>query len=316
MSRINSCFLLLPFFVFSSFNQFESLFEGEEVRALLYHKGELWASTPSGLYTVEEFRKQEIELPLEDDLVTTLVEGDENTVYAGTYNGKLLIIKDRVPVVKELPSVGSFNTFYVVNLALKDGNLWIATLEGVIFKYAISTGQFDNFTLKTYNRKTFLNINGLAVDDDGNIWAGSQDKIYFLTTLYSGRKELVYDFLGSSIYDVTPMYMATGDDGIYVVAQQDGKNSLSVGSLNRAFMDATRKNIDLPEEVKTGDILAFEYEGNGQFWLLHEKLYKYDGQSWTSFDISGIGNSVYDLEVYDSKIWVGSNAGLRAVVAK
>ena len=302
----------------TAFGVSHSLFQGEEVRSLLYNNSQLWASATTGLYSIEAQNKTQISLSIENDIITTMVNGDNNVVYAGTYDGKLITIdSDKKSTIKQLPQVGDYETYYLVDLDFANNEVWIGTLEGVVFRYNVETGVFDHYDLKTFNRKSFLNILQIAVDDDENVWVCSQDRIYFLTTLFSPKKEKIYEFLGSSTYDqMQAQYVEKGDDGIYVLGTADGINSLSLGYLNRAYVDASKSKIELPAEIVNGKIRAFNRVSDQELWLLHDKLYKYDGTNWTSFEVDGLGKEVHDLEVSGSTIWIASSNGLKTMQLK
>jgi hypothetical protein len=279
-----------------------------------------------------------------DRIGAILVSGD--TLWMGTGEGLF-----KVSLSGDSPTiVASYNTSTTANGSItnnqisaveldRNGDLWVGTSGGGLFKAEISKGDswtWQKFTL-TRNTVPFNSLTSLIADKDGNIWAGTD-----------GGGVFRYDSLASSFPDATVSALATGNGTIWSAmgsASTTDKtviSQLSISSTNSwTGMHSTYdintdfvSSFGVPSDPAYVDQVAFvvgalAFSGSDlwatvQKWE-HRKLAnswgqvagggvsRYNGSKWIAYKTAGSNVASDSVKVIkaDSKgrIWVGTNDG-------
>ena len=126
--------------------------------------GFIWFGTDNGLCRYDGTRVQPYRIPqLGVNQYVSALLASEEAIYAGTEKGVFQLTEKSQQFVRLPMEINSV----VTNLAMdKDGNLWVATMENGVWRYAVRTEQVKQYNLKTH-------YNGAAqvmIDHANQVW--------------------------------------------------------------------------------------------------------------------------------------------------
>jgi serine phosphatase RsbU (regulator of sigma subunit)/ligand-binding sensor domain-containing protein len=145
-------------------------------------RGEILLGGSNGIYKLDaekwKFQKLDIPIDLNDNVVYTLIEGDNNIIWFGTHRG--LYIYDslsKATTVIDFVSLGIGNTASnQIHKILQDKqkNIWFGTDNG-LFKYDYNTKLYSRIGFSDDPAKTLKtqDCNALYEDIYGTIWIGN-----------------------------------------------------------------------------------------------------------------------------------------------
>ena len=290
-------------------------------------------------------RKNLVGLP-SDRIGAVLVEG--NTLWLGGSEGLFKVALSSDPPTIE----ASYNTSSSANgvitsdqinaLELDDnGDLWVGTAAGGLFKAAISVGNdswtWQSFPLTQNSQTISFDLTALIVDKDGNIWTGSD-----------GGGVIRHDSGSSDLAGTTVSALAKGSGTIWAaLGSSNAGDKTVISSLSETgswvgTYSATEVNADFvskegtasdPEFVDLVSLVigALAFSGD-DIWTTVQKwerrkltgifqqvagggVSSYDGSNWVNYNVdsNSLPSDLIKVIKTDSRgrVWVGTlNGGL------
>ncbi|NMC00173.1 MAG: sigma 54-interacting transcriptional regulator [Thermoanaerobaculaceae bacterium] len=296
--------------------------------------GELLIGTTKGLAILKD-RKIEI-FPLIKYQILTFFEDEDGTIYAGT---EAYLIKIRGKSVQYIKSK------QILSIAKdKKGNFWIGSFKGLYIFQNNSLNLFEGFF--DYVEKKDVKITSLLVDEENNLWVGSDGdglfKISYPLVEFYGKEDGIYGETVASVfadYDGSIIFSSYYPDGV-IYRLKDGKIEKSkwnnkvitsifrtkdktfwIGTWNSGLIKLKNGKIEIYNSengLPCNDINALFEDSKGNLWvgtqkgvavLKNERIEKiYD---WKNGLLQGVVNSV--SEDRGGNIWVGTSNGINLV---
>ncbi|MCB0751006.1 MAG: hypothetical protein KDC52_05995, partial [Ignavibacteriae bacterium] len=145
-------------------------------------KGDILLGGSNGIYKLDagkwKFKIMEIPIDLNDNVVLTLFEGENNTLWFGTYQGLYIYAPMSNATTKiDFVTLGIGNTASnQIHKIIQDKqkNIWLGTDNG-LFKYDYKTKLYSRIGLSGNQSKSLStqDVNSLYEDIYGNIWIGT-----------------------------------------------------------------------------------------------------------------------------------------------
>ena len=145
-------------------------------------KGEILLGGSNGIYKLDagkwKFQKMDIPIDLHDNVVLSLFEGENNTLWLGTYQGLYIYsaMSDATTKIDfETLGIGTTASNQVQNIIQdQQKNLWFGTDNG-LFKYDHKTKLYSRLGFSEEPAKSLKtqDCNALYEDIYGNIWIGN-----------------------------------------------------------------------------------------------------------------------------------------------
>lgn len=186
---------------------------------------------------------------LSDNSVRSLVEDTEGNIWIGTYYGGLNRLK-RGMFSRIEPSMGLVNPIVYATLQTRDGDMWVATFNGV---QCITPKKTTTYT--TQNGLVTALARSLAEDSSGNVWIGTYGALHKVSpqgriTAYTMRDGLVDDQIRS---------LCAARDGTLWIGTVSGISTFK----NGVFTSMTVKSGALP----SNSILGIVQDRSGKIWI-------------------------------------------------
>lgn len=310
---LNKQFLTIVLLVlgsFASIAQPKQFFNGEEVYAIGQIANKTVVSTVKGLFILDNGNVQQLNTQIKDDVVTSIAHFNE-LIIAGTFNGNIWVIDQAGKSKKyKLPDVENLKSYLINGIQVYQNHVWIATLEGVVFDFDVQNGIFKPHLLKTYNGKYLLNIKSIAADSKNNLWVNAQDRIYFLSTMYSGDEQ-VFQFIGSRNYDEPALQISYLKNKMIVFAKRKKKIEAYKGEVEKGFIDATQSNLEIPKAIeKQNNVLICSTDD--VLGVVSNEIYILKNESWTTIELPNKlkQTDVTSVQILANSIYIGTNEGL------
>ncbi|HKI46636.1 MAG TPA: two-component regulator propeller domain-containing protein [Balneolales bacterium] len=197
------------------------------------------------------------------------------------------------------------------------GNLWIGLSDGGVLKY---DGQ--NFTVfdTTNSNLPSDRVRALAVDQNDNIWVGTQPDYY--KHKYGGLAE--YDGQSWAVYDTSNSGLTSNNvDAIAV----DHNNNIWIGMKDRGVgtndgglveYDGTNWTVQISKNNNHSfpdrQVFSLAVDKNNTIWAGSgwEYIYSFDGSTWSETQVPVLPNSSYSELDYINVLYVDSNNTLWA----
>lgn len=285
-------------------------------------RGFLWIATQSGLnfydgYKFKVFNNDPFnENSLAHDLVQSLYIDDEDTIWAGTYNGvsKLNILTSNFVNYKyNIDDENSISSPVVTEMQKDmDGQLWIATLGG-LNRLNPETGKITRYMHDELNPTSLMNdvVRSVLVDSKNRVWVGNLSGV----DLYNPETDDFTHF--PYIEGVT-----NGLPGPYVMKIIEGKEDELYIGIWGGGVSRFNINTGVYTHFQTPDnrIYTLTFDKNGLLWAgswggglsvidVNVGLI----QHLTNDDIIDTGissDTIYSLfEDSTGILWVGTNGG-------
>ena len=246
--------------------------EGQKITDICEWKGKIWASTPQGLYRIEEEEAVKIPLPIAtNDQITSIYSGSPYTLICGTFQGDLLFVthgsNDYCKAVWNLKDILHNTSFYVNSVVQNEQGIWLGTLEKGVLLYNPNTDSLTQFSLD-FNADT-IGKNVYQIEQQANNvhWVISQDGLYFIMNIFGPEDEL--QFVKSSRIKQKPYALDQNGKSVFLAYRSKGENYLGQTKFGKnAFDVRIKKKIKLPK----GQIKDIEVSSLNDAWVLNEKL--------------------------------------------
>ena len=126
--------------------------------------GFIWFGTDNGLCRYDGTRVQPYRIPqLGVNQYVSALLASEEAIYAGTEKGVFQLTEKSQQFVRLPMEINSV----VTSLAMdKEGNLWVATMENGVWRYAVRTEQVKQYNLKTHYNGTAQ----MMIDHANQVW--------------------------------------------------------------------------------------------------------------------------------------------------
>ncbi len=283
---------------FENWTSDDGLPDNAIINLLQSHDGYIWFVSYGGItrfngvefYTYNAYNHPEIT----NNSFTSIFEDKEGTIWAATSgNGAVAVNKNRVKAftIEE----GLASNFVESFTQTKDGVLWVATSEGLVYKQDsifVSTG----LPIEIRNK----NIVSITSDDNDHIWiATANDGVY---EMYKNRIIAHYN-VQSGLLTVRINFIDYQKGKIYI-GTEEGLNIIENDQIT-----SLSKNDGLPED----NIIAVQMSNNGWLWIGSYKGFcrvkagevQYFSQQHPIFsrDITSI------LEDVEGNLWVSTYRG-------
>ncbi|WP_338790059.1 two-component regulator propeller domain-containing protein [Bernardetia sp. MNP-M8] len=274
-------------------------------------KGNIWIGTEGGL-NVFDFSKQHFtryrnnpidETSIISNTIRSLHCDKNGEIWAGTDEGLVHFMEDSK----------TFEVFREKNLDEcivrcfledKNGTLWVGTNAGL--------AAFDRKT-KQFEKRGFKRdaINGIVIDNTGNIWAGGASGLFkrtFLTSNYIDVVQNRYLTINNVFLDSRGLLWLMTNDGLQYLKPWQSSPRLRV---------IRSRNTD-PSSLSSNDILAMFEDQAGIFWIGTNGygINKFDKNriKFDTYTVSRTGlsdNTVRSvLEDHHGILWIGTIQGL------
>ena len=257
--------------------------------------GYLWVGSKGGVSRFDGVRFTTFDdsdkTKLRENEVWALAEGDDSSVWIGTYGGGLSRFKDGRFTVYTTAD-GLVNDF-VANLHKgPDGSIWIAT-DGGLSRF--KDGRFTNYTVK--DGLSHDALRALYTDTDGSLWIGTNRG--GLNRFADGRFSI--ESIGSfaAREEISSVYRDL--DGALWIASFDGLFRIKSGTATR---------FTVADGLSSNKVHFISQEAAGVMWLgTSNGLVRYAHGTFTAYDVGESGASP-DLRAFcrdrEGTFWLGS----------
>ena len=173
-------------------------------------------------------------------------------------------------------SLNSDNAYYA--LEDQDGNIWVATYGGGI--NILRRGQNGSYTilnhengLSKYPKDKFLKIRTIALDKEGNVWAGTTDGLLIMSLKDGMEKIEVLE--NCSDYH----YMLGSNDIVCMACDKDG--SMWIGTNGGGLSHTIGKdedgkwmfeNFNARDGLPSEEIKSLAFDNRGHVWLATDRM--------------------------------------------
>lgn len=257
----------------------------------------LWLATADGLLQLQRRSVRVVGLQegLPDERASTLSEGPDGTIWAGTATGLSGVRGGKVAVRVPVPRTGKDSG--VITLAARDGRVWFSSGDRTVSAFSPNQGDQAPLTLSLGQR----NVRCLYEDQAGLIWIGTSAGVAKI------RGQSLEPFPGEealAIYDVRAL-------------QQDSRGSFWIGTHGSGLVrleGGEVKSATPGAGVPGSDIRAICECRRGHLWVgtaagLHLLL----GDRWRMFTREdGLAENLINqiLEDNEGRLWVGGVRGI------
>lgn len=175
-------------------------------------KGNLWfTSQSSGIIKYADNKFHQILTNDRNSLsVRCIDEDNEGNIWVGTNNEGVYVLEDSI--LRKV-DFDEFNASYIIDIEIdKEGNIWFATNGNGILIY--KDHKIRKFTIE--NGLNHNTVNKLLLDDDGSMYAGTMDGIYYFSAHGNKRLSLLDGLEINDIYidDFENMWIGS-EQGLY-----------------------------------------------------------------------------------------------------
>ncbi|MBN2172627.1 MAG: histidine kinase [Bacteroidales bacterium] len=235
--------------------------------------------------------------------ITSMVEGTDQSIWAGTYGAGIFIIRNDEIIHLNLDSGLSDDFIYCLMLD-KQGNVWSGTDNGINIS-GISNGQIGTKHLSVEAGLPDFIVKSLKLDDSGNIWIGMFDKGFCRYNPDSGEFYLPNQensWTYGSVEAILPM-----DENVWVAT--DG-----AGLIEYHTNDSTLQALKTTFENGSYRIKKMIQDDEGNVWLMSaSNIYLSFGNkirflsTLDGYPISNIHAMVCDD---DNNLWFANDIGI------
>jgi PAS domain S-box-containing protein len=252
--------------------------------------GYIWVATKGGLARFDGVRFATFDRrQLKEGEVWALAEGDDGSLWAGTYGGGVVRFRNG-QITTYTTKDGLTNNFVTSLCKDNEGGIWIGT-DGGLSRF--KDGHFTDFPIRDGLADNA--IFALHADHDGNIWIGT-------------RSGAVHRFKDGKMYVHVPE--EPKPRGLISGIWRDRDGALWIASAEGVFRwkNGQSTRLTFPEGPSPAARLYGDAQGN--LWIGTEhgpKLYK-DGKL-SSFPLESVASSWYTTAIFrdrEDNLWIGS----------
>ncbi len=270
------------------------------VALLAARDGSLWIGHYSGLLRYKDgvFINYTKRGDVSDDIVWSLGEGLDGSIWIGTYTGGLIRFKDKVftryTTAQGLPG-NSINAI----LPAKDGSLWIGTNGSGLSHYR--DGKFTNFSVRDGLSDNL--VWAVHEDEHRDIWVGTNNG---LDLIHEGRRFSTKFTTANGLSNNSIRVITEDRDGSLWVGT-DG------GGLNR-YANGSFSKFGTADGLSDNSVSSILEDREGSLWVGTQSggiNQLRPGKFKTITTIEGLaGNLVWAvLQASDGSVWVGTSSG-------
>jgi signal transduction histidine kinase/ligand-binding sensor domain-containing protein/CheY-like chemotaxis protein len=285
----------------NAYRQSQGLPQSTVLSGMQTSDGYIWIGTRGGLarfdgvhFTVFDEHGRD---SLRDNEVWALAEGDDSSVWIGTYGGGLSWCKDG-RLTTYTTKDGLVNDFITAILADHDGGVWVATDGGLSH---FTKGRFTNYVAS--DGLTNVELKALYAEDDGTLLIGTTKGA--LVRLQDHR------FRPVSIDGPTPQAAITA-----IVGDRDA--NLWIGAIDGLYRVRAGRSTRYTAANGLGStsINALHVDRDGTVWIgTEDGLVRYDRHHETFHSLAEAATSVRSVTTifsdHEGSLWIGSrNDGL------
>lgn len=284
------------------------------------NSGQLYIASQSTIYKLDNSQNLFSKVTeLKEGKINALVFDDQNNIWIGaSYNGGLFYFNQKenqlTSYLNNPNSEQSISNTEIIDIALVNGNLWIATYGGGVdtynpelksFKHYISPNYFENFSLSIY------------ADSKKNIWICTLGGL----KLFDPSTESFYNYYHEPN---NPKSLRKNLWRFYEDKQGNYWTVQSIGGISFAKSNNQFKHFNSQSanfwRTSENNITAISNDSNGNLWIgnyyngidiFYWKENKIDRYIHKDNDRTSLGNGTIHTIFQDSKhqMWVGSNMG-------
>lgn len=289
-----------------------SFFSDQQLTDLVAWRNGIWASTNQGLFSLKPGHARSVAMPAaQNDLITAMYTQSPYALVCGTYKGNLLFISEDdqnyCSVNWELHDPRAKSTFYISSIVQSKSHIWVGSLEKGAYQIDPTSKEMQNFSLDFNDDTLGLNVFDVAVGNQNEIWANSQNGLYFILNIFNDDK---LKYIKSSRFKEPFDFMVQGSNGIYGVYQNYwNKNRLVRLGFKNGRVDAKiQERYRLPKELDDAPIKALCLDNRNNLWLLGEQLWRQTDIGWTAYTLPNMLKDYHliQLAIIDDAIWIGT----------
>jgi ligand-binding sensor domain-containing protein/signal transduction histidine kinase len=245
------------------------------------HEGRVWIGTYSkGICVIDRLKEkfQEVDIPLENDIVNAIWQDSKKRFWIGTEDGIVMKRGNEIQHYKHSSKKGSLATNPVLAIYEDDRQrMWFGTWNGGLNRYDDKTNSFINYLPDPEKNNSLSNADVFAITQirkTGAIVAGT----------YSGVSILADEKKGIFERYSEPLFQFNN----YVrIMREDSKGNLWIGTIEElTLFDSNQKKIIRFESLNDRD----------------------------SIKVDGLSNCI--TEDKKGRIWVGTNNGLHLIIGR
>ena len=311
MSHTRIILLLLLLAPYRLIHAQQTVFNNQSVYALGTFKNGALISADNGVYYFTD-KLIKLDTDLQHDRVMTFHTAADGICYAGTYNGRLLVISE-VNQIKSirLPLTESGQPCYINSIVSRNGSVWLSSLEGVLFCFDQKENTITSFPVRSSNGKNNQHISGISFDSRGNLWIAAQERLFFHPEeeIKSNSRKIQ----GSDNYGANFQYIVPSDIGNLAIRTNrfNFLEEISSGTYTKRLQDAHKSVQPIPENLREQTLSAV---GADQFgtWFLFNDLYLLHAGSWKKVPVNGIHSieGISSFALINRVLYIGSDQGL------
>lgn len=289
-------------------------------------KGNIWCSTDNGISKydpniteggiVKPFTNYTIAQGLVGNNVTTSTIDKNGNIWFGTDKGisKCNPLtewrKDTKYFTNYTTEQGLSNNFVLSSAVDQDGNIWFGTNDGLskyseIIKEGISDHTFTTFDIT--HGLIYNSVRCITQDSKGNLWFGTGNGLSKYTPAVTSK-------VNSAFFTNFTTEQGLSQNTVNSIIEDD-KGSLWFGSSGKGLSKYDGNSIVSFTEnqgLSYSQVWSIAEDKNGNLWFATSNgISKYDGHSFTNFDIPGIMYSLrFAFKDRAGNIWFGSSLGV------
>lgn len=223
------------------------------------HAGNIWAGTDRGL-AICTLNGRDVTIKTIDsknglpDNIVRKVEVVEDRVWLGTEDAGVFMYDQKTGVFKSIVE-GAWKYGYVSDFALKGNQVWISCPQSGIAVFDVPEKQ-----IKLYGEKsgsTFMSVNALLADQEGNIWAASKAG---LMRAYGDNIEYIETI--DPVRDPSIVAIARDKRGTIWFANSEGLFSLHTNEFGESHSVKHLENTP----YKNYSVISLYVDGAGYIW--------------------------------------------------
>lgn len=292
-------------------NTDDGLSDNYTYKAIEDNYGNIWIGTDQGISLCKAEVKNKIvkkisyQDGLPDEIIRSLFKDTKGNIWIGTQDKGICMYDSKQNKIETPVSPRHWNFGQINSISISSNDWWIATQEDGLINYNIldDTSQFQ---YKTYGELRFNNINSVAKDKEGNMWAATNsgliktrgNTLSFLKE--TGSEKL--SFIHALISDHNNNLIFTPDQQLAKVTFSDKKTNLSkyaITPLNKLI-----------------DIVSLLEDSCGYIWIgtMGDGLYRLNPLTGRKQKLSGLkalnNASILSIAARNNEIWMATLGGV------
>ena len=265
--------------------------------------------TPSGFHLFDAGSGKSLSFtdlsgPTGKSVMTSYFLDDEKNLWIGTA-GNGLFMRNKSGSVKCVYRSGDSGSDYINDIIVKDGNVWLATANGVVILNGITGEERVRFDINSgHLDHNFINK---LLEADGYIYVGTESaRMYKIDNQFVLSKE--------------KMVMVGNTKNKILSVSHDKNGSIWVATQGNGvfkYLNDTISSLTRAEDLMSNYCYSVLSDNENYVWIGHEKGFsRFDQGKRTmksfgiGFAVGGVCNPGAMIESKDMKIFIGTTSGL------